>query len=163
MFRLGADNGVFDAEVRAPRRAVYILDRRQESGHRNSISSDSTAAIDRARAVSVGPVQRFSVATAEVCSRARAGTMGSPSGGPGPLPDRGQRKGRQVCQGCCRQELRPGEAPDEYHWETYLSLMTRAATGAKPRTTAEWIADHVGAERPYWPRGESGLISSCGG
>lgn len=91
---------------------------------------DSTAAIERARTDSVGPGQRFAVASMEVCSRVRdrdnkaticwvpahGGIIGNESG-----------RLRQICgQGGASCE----EVPDECRWETSLSHMTRLATEA---------------------------------
>ena len=44
-----------------------------------------------------------------------------------------------------------GDAPDEGRWEASLSHMSRDATEARPRATAEWIDSHVRAGRRYWP------------
>ena len=41
--------------------------------------------------------------------------------------------------------------PGEYETETSLSHMTRVATEAKSRETAEWITAHVRPERRYSP------------
>ena len=37
-----------------------------------------------------------------------------------------------------------GAVPDDYRWETSLTHMTRVATEARTRSTAQWIADHAG-------------------
>ena len=42
-------------------------------------------------------------------------------------------------------------APDECRWEASLSHMTRVATEARSRTTAQWISSHVGPEQRYSP------------
>ena len=51
--------------------ALCILDRQQECGHKYTIFSDSTAAIDinRVRMDTTGPGLRLAIAAREVCSR----------------------------------------------------------------------------------------------
>ena len=41
--------------------------------------------------------------------------------------------------------------PDEHRWETGLSHMTRVATEARSRSTAQWISGRVGPRRKYKP------------
>ena len=48
---------------------------------------------------------------------------------------------------------------DELRWEASLSHMTRYATEARPRASAEWITSHVGARRYRPPRGEASAAS----
>ena len=54
-FHLGTNKEVFNAEVFTIYRALYIFDQRQASGHRYAVFSDSTAAINRVGADTIGP------------------------------------------------------------------------------------------------------------
>ena len=49
------------------------------------------------------------------------------------------------------------EIPEGYVGETSLSHMTRVATEARSRETAEWISEHVRPERRYSPPPGRGL------
>ena len=52
----------------------------------------------------------------------------------------------------------PGEeVPEGYREETSPYHMSRDATEARSRETAEWISDHVRAERRYSPSSGRGL------
>ena len=66
---------------------------------------------------------------------------------PGPLHGRGNEKADEFATSTASRSASREEVSDEYRWETSLSHMTRASTGAKSRTMAEWITDHVSAGR----------------
>ena len=88
-FHLGTNKEVFNAETFTIYQALRVLDRRQKSGHRYTVSVDSTVAIDRVRTDALAPGQRFAIAAMESatgpCPRKR---------GNDPLGPRPQQGGR---------------------------------------------------------------------
>ena len=98
----------------------------------------------------MGPAQRFAVSAIEVCDRihargdqvtirwvpSHAGVAGNETA------DRYARAAADRAAPC-QDEATPEELLDE----ASLLNMTRTATEARSRATAEWITDHVRAER----------------
>ena len=62
--------------------------------------------------------------------------------------------------GCTKAPAEGGpscdDIPDEYRWETSLPHITRTATEAQSRATAEWVSGYIEPERRYRPRPPSG-------
>ena len=156
-FHLGTSK-VFCAEVYAICRALSVIDRKQESGHRYTVFVDSTSAIDRIRSDALGPGQRFAIASIEACGRimernnevtirwvlAHQGVEGN---------ERADKLARSAAEGGNPDS----SVLDEYRWETSLSHMAKAATEAWFRPTAQWVSDHVDPERKYRPPSGKGL------
>ena len=146
-YHLGTNKGVFGTEVYAIYRALRILDQRQESGHRYVIFVDSTSIIERIRTDAFGPGQRFDIATMEVCSRilARENKV-TVRWVPAHYEIAGNEKTDDFARATAEGGSPEDTVSDEYRWETSLSHMTRVATEARSRATAQWIADHVEPE-----------------
>ena len=85
----------------------------------------STAAIDKIRTDAIGPGQRFTVATKELCSRI--------------LRRHNEVTVRWVP---AHHRVTGNERADEY---------AKAAAEARSRATAQWTSSHVGPERRYRP------------
>ena len=147
-FHLGTNKEAPDAETSAIYQALRALDQRQESGRRYTVFVDSISAITRVRGDALGPGQRFAVAAIGVCSRiltrdneVTARWVPTHSGAVGnEVADRyaksaaiGEDSVEEIPEGC------PAETP--------LSHLTRVATEARSRETAEWISGHVRPER----------------
>ena len=97
---------------------------------------DSTAAIERVRADTTGPGQRFAIAAMEVCPRLLARenevTIRWVPAHRG-IPD--NERADEFAQAAPEGGDPDGAVPDQYRWETSLSHMTRVATEARSRTT----------------------------
>ena len=142
-------------------RAIRILDRRQESGRRYTVFVDSTSAIVRVRTEAIGLGQRFAITAMEACDRvltrdneltirwvpAHHGVQGNE------VADENARTAASRSAPCSNGD---DGVPDELRWEASLSHMTRTATEARSRATAEWIASRVGTRR-YRPLPGRGL------
>ena len=150
---VGTNKEVFvDAEVFAIYQALRVVGQRQETGHRHTIFVDSTAVIDRVRADTMGPGQQFAIATMKVCGRvfardnevtirwvpAHHRVLSNEK------PDEFARAAAGRTAPCSDDEV-----PDELRREASLSHMSRSATEARSRTSAERISSHIGAERRY--------------
>ena len=137
------------------------MDRRQESGHRHPVFVDSTAAIERVRTDVLGPVQRFAFATMEVCDRARAcDNEVTIRWVPTHSGVAGNEQADSYAKGAARRSAPYNDdydVPDELLTEASLSHMSRSATKARSRTSAEWIASHVRSGRRYRPPPGRGL------
>lgn len=70
---LGTNKKAFDAEVYVIYRALCVIDQKQESGHQYTAFVGSASTIERVRSNTIGPGQRFAVASIEVCSRILGG------------------------------------------------------------------------------------------
>ena len=102
----------------------------------------------------LGPAQRFTTAAIEICDRIHArGDQVTIRWVPSHIGVEGNEMADRYAKAAadrsapCRDEATPPELVDE----ASLSYMTRTATEARSRATAEWITDHVRAERRYRP------------
>ena len=149
---------VFDAEVFAIYQALRAIEQKQERGRQYTVFVDSTLAITRVGDDDLGPGQRFAVAAIEGCSRviandnsvtirwvlAHSGAIGN---------EVADRYAKSAATG-----EEPVEAiPEGYAAEASLSHMTRVATEARSKETAEWITADVQPERRYRPPPGRGL------
>lgn len=147
-FHLGINKEVFDAVVCAIYQALCILDRQQECGHKYTIFSDSTAAIDinRVRMDTTGPGLRLAIAAREVCSRVLGrDNEVTTRWVPAHTGITGNKGADEYAKAAAGNEAPYSEVLEEYWWETSLSHMTWTATVARSCTTSEWISSHMGA------------------
>ena len=114
----------------------------------HTIFVDSTSAIDRVRADSIGPGQAFAISAIESCGQIM--TRGNevticwvPAHHGVPGNERADEFAKAAAEG-----TRPDSAvPDELRWGTSLSHMTRAAIEARTQRTSQWIAERLGDPR----------------
>ena len=111
---------------------------------------DSTSAISRVGDDAPGPSQRFAVAAIEVCSRilARDNDV-TIRWAPAHSGARGNKVANEYTKNTVTDDAPVEEIPEGFSDETSLSHMTRVAAEARSRETAEWISEHVRAERLY--------------
>ena len=117
-----------------------------------------TTAIRRVGTVTIGPGQRFTIASMEACSR----ILGRDSGVttrwvPAYHGVTDNEKVDEYARAAAEGRSPDGKSPDTYRWETSLSHMAKAAAEARARSTNEWISSHVRAERRYRPPTRRGL------
>ena len=104
----------------------------------------------------MGPGQRFATAAMEVCGRVTARDNEVTISWV-PAHSGVQETKRRMLWPRRRQARRPRAATrsqTSYGGGTSLPHMTRSATEARSRASAEWISSHVGAERRYSPSPE---------
>ena len=123
---------LFVYHINKPRRRPRLT--RQESGRRYTVFVDPTAAIDRVRSDSIGPGQRFAVATIEACIRILARDN--------EVSIRwvlahhralGAEKADEYAKAAAEGGEPDSAVPDEYRWETSLSHMRIVVTRPGPR------------------------------
>ena len=119
---------------------------------------DSTAAIEGGRTDSIGPSQRFAMADIETSTRLRArGNEVTIRWVPTHQGAPGNEKADKYVKIAADGERPDDAVSDDYRWETSLSHMTRVATEARARSTAQWITERTedprGRYRP--PRGRA--------
>ena len=81
----------------------------------------------------------------------------APGGLPAHRGGTGNEKADELAKAAAEGTEPTDEAEDDYRWETSLSHMSRVATEARSRMTAEWIRSHIGPERRYRPPSGRGL------
>ena len=142
---------VFDAETYAIYQALRTLDPRRECGHQYTVFVDSTAAIVGVRTDVTGPGQRFAVVAMEVCFWvlerdndvtirwviARHGVTGN---------ETADEYAKVAAEGSTPRN----DVPDEFWWETSFAHMTRTATAARSRATAEGIGGRAARLKERW-------------
>ena len=152
----GTNKEVFGAEVIAIYQAVRFVDQRQENGHRYTLFVNSTAAIKRVKTDALGPVQRFAIAAMEVCD------LVHPSNNQVAIrwvPAHNKVEGSEMADTICKGgggshgPVLDADTRDELLDEATISYMTRTATEARSRATAEWISSRIGARWYRLPPG----------
>ena len=145
---------VFDTEVFAINRALLWFEGLQGTGRRFTIFTDSTAAIGRVRTDASGPAQRFAVAAIEAYDRIHArGDQITIRWVPSHVGIEGNETADRYAMAAADQSApwQDEATPEELLDEASLSYITRTATEARSRATAEWVRGHVRAERRYRP------------
>ena len=136
------------------------MGRRRESGHRYKIFVGSTTANNRVTTDALGPGQRFAIETMEVCDRVLAWENGVTIRW---VPAQSKVAGNEQADSYAKMAARRtapcngDDVPEALLTEASLSHMSRSATEARSRASAEWIASHVRSERRYRPPPGRGL------
>ena len=106
----------------------------------------------RVRTDALGPGQRFAIAAMEVCDRTLArDNEVTIRWDPAHSRVEGSEQADSYAKAAARRTAPCSneEVPDELLTEASLSHMSRSATEARFRASAEWIASHVCPERRY--------------